>query len=404
MLASYHSSLSQADLQARIDQVIHLCKQLDSAQQMADMSPPCYAKTLQLMRERRAEYDGLRLEACRALISNFVGAGGDILRMGANAVREGQAMFDGRDTSHSSGVGVIHGGGEAAMDPTKTKTEKWRKRGKERSDMAETGRQDLAEEWPPEISRRFFLSEFPANSTAVFQDSIRRMFLFLLRAPAPLGGRPFWINKLTLEGAVRIASRAGQLRTPLPSALNTASRDEEGGGEGGMQVLRFGGEVWNSGGGQVPGGQEGKGTTKRRLQGSRHSFRESRQTDTKSGSSLPSSAASLGSVPGKVRMYSSFRGQAKVKANTHSPYKDSPVGVLSSTEITGRARRRSRDRHVTHHMWSVASRQQYIDMLSHDAVLGPILNLIRNILYLPLPYVSSDIVVGSMLYNYSAIY
>jgi hypothetical protein len=84
--------LSKEDLFRKINDIQQLCENIYNKYSKIGGEPYTLAKTFQLLKGKRMWPDALRLEACRAMISNFVGAGGDVIRMGANAVSEGQAL------------------------------------------------------------------------------------------------------------------------------------------------------------------------------------------------------------------------------------------------------------------------------------------------------------------------
>jgi hypothetical protein len=164
VLLTYHQSLSKKRLLDSLKQASSLCHEVyrKSTNQYGVYN---YHKVLSsLYAEDR--HQAICLEACRTLLSQFSGAGGDLLRMAANAVLEGQATH---------------------LDPM--------------------------------ISKRVFLSEFPLGNRSKCHQTISEIFQFLM---TPSGsGQDFWWEKLSISQAIRIALSASYVDTPPPVVANS---------------------------------------------------------------------------------------------------------------------------------------------------------------------------------------
>ena len=161
IIVTYHSQLSKSKLKQTIQKISNLCYEIytDSTRIHGTSN---YHRTLsKLLSNQFSSYKAIQLEACRSIISKFSGAGGDILRMAANSVREGQAMFE---TSN--------------------------------------------------LSKRIFLSEFLAGNKTQSLHILTELFQFLLTPSS--SGNDFWKNKITLEEAIRLGFAASYVDT-IPS-------------------------------------------------------------------------------------------------------------------------------------------------------------------------------------------
>jgi hypothetical protein len=363
-LASYHIKLSKEDLFRKINAVQQLCENIYNKYSKIGGEPYTLSKTFQLLKGKRLWSDALRLEACRALISSYVGAGGDIMRMGANAVREGQAaaVIDAQRKGQDALANNIkiendHKTAKRFQRKKKKKKEavgRHLKAGNDHSGGDKVNKRKLL----PHISVRFFLSDFPSDQRDVFKASTTRMFAFLMSTPES-GSIPFWRQKLTQPEAVRAALRAGLL-TPPPSVASDRSEPP----------------------------------TRRQLKSRAlvvlSSAHENMISKSQHGNEVK-------------RVFSSFRGAEKASAGTYSYYQDSVTRVVSDKDGALYMNKKDvRSRHVTRDRITGDRRIEYVQLLANDPCLGPILNLVRNILNFPLPYLSNDAEIGLSLFNYTS--
>ncbi len=152
VLATYHAGLSKTAILHSIGKIRNLCHEIYQEISL-ESQIPSYHKALTLLMNHQQEYKALQLETCRSILSKFPGAGGDILRMTANAVREGQTQA---------------------------------------SNL--------------QVSTRVFLSKFSLGNKTQCLNTVTDIFRFLL-TPSPTGA-DFWQNKISLEQAIEIAFRA----------------------------------------------------------------------------------------------------------------------------------------------------------------------------------------------------
>lgn len=161
IISTYHSSISKTKLLQSIEKIVHLCNDIYGYYAI-HYGLPNYHRTLSKLLNDQLSYKALQLEACRSIISKFLGAGGDILRMAANSVREGQAMYE-----------------------------------------------------SPNLSKRIFLSEFsPGNKTQLL-NTLTQLFQFLLTPSS--SGNDFWKDKITLQEAINIGFTASYIDTIIHS-------------------------------------------------------------------------------------------------------------------------------------------------------------------------------------------
>lgn len=416
VLTSYHVKLSKQDLSLKIDRVRKLCESIYHKYSKVGGEPSTYAKTLHFMRGKRLFTEALQLEGCRALISSFIGAGGDIIRMGANAVREGQAL---KLVEAQQNL--------ADSAPTlQSKKKKKKKQSYERN----------ASKSLPMISLRFFLSDFPSDQRDVFESSLKRMFAFLMKTPES-GSIPFWKEKLTPSEAVRTALQAGSLQSRKPSvSTSTAStRQLMMNGEESRNLSHISTKTHILGCCVSASGKIHRNATvikvdRRSLEGD---IEKSRRLGFKRSEFLARDAATLGRITsmtpirgvtalsesragggvysnnqkkdgrGVVRQYSSFRSAEMRNSGKQSAYQDSIIGILSHEDNPLSINKKElRSRHVTRDRISEERRREYVGILANDAVLGPMLNLVRNILHFPLSHLSDGGTEFS-LFNYTLI-
>lgn len=173
-ISSYHSRLSRSALGQRIEQTVALCRDIYN-KAILKYGVVTYNKVaINLFKDD--QFQAVRLEACRALLSKFPGSGGDTLRMAANSVRENQASL-----------------------------------------------------LNPMISKRVFLSDFPLGDRKKCQQTLSDLFSFLL-TPS-LSGKDFWTERLTISQAVEIGLNASYIdnsiyltKTTVPTKKVHSSR------------------------------------------------------------------------------------------------------------------------------------------------------------------------------------
>jgi hypothetical protein len=347
-LATYHSAISIHSLRTYIFSITQTCKALYAEY---SASAGTYHGILNDMLSKQHDLDAIRLEACRAIISSFSGAGGDILRMGANAVREGQSQFttDPHGRSRSSGE---------------------------------------------RISKRFFLSQFSLDDRDVFQDTLSDMFEFLMK-PASLTPL-FWKDKLNLTQAVSISTKAGfVVRVDQKKlALNKKKRNNK------KNI-------------KTPNPSPRRHSSPRQLslieKASRHVSYPSANNQHnvfRSSSPLSHSHDEVSSRSERLRahqnvvlaqMQSELVTLQQASHSDHPPIASSVRSYRERNQVTRNSKKSSSQKqsaaaalHITQHMWGEERRRNLLYSLSQDPNIGPILDLVSSILLLPLPINSAD--------------
>jgi hypothetical protein len=163
VLLTYHHRLSKERLLDLIEQTISLCHEIYQKSTI-EYGVSNYHKVLSSLYVNN-QHQAICLEACRSLLSQFSGAGGDLLRMAANAVLEGQSS-----------------------------------------------------QLSPVVSKRVFLSEFPLGNRSKCHQTISEIFQFLM---TPSGsGDDFWMGRLPFSQAIRVALSASYVDTASPTIAN----------------------------------------------------------------------------------------------------------------------------------------------------------------------------------------